>query len=127
MAGEETLRREGNSPAEVSIVLVTDDYIKSLNRKYRGREESTDVLAFPMQEGEFSGFHPSLLGDVVVSVERAGEQAKEFKHGLEEELCLLTIHGILHLLGYNDLVPKDKKRMQVREKEILKTAFPGSN
>ncbi|MCD5398023.1 rRNA maturation RNase YbeY [candidate division NPL-UPA2 bacterium] len=119
-AGEETLRRENSSLAEVSIVLVTDNYIKDLNRKYRGVEEATDVLAFPMQEGEFSGLHPHLLGDVVISVERAREQAREFGHRFEEELNLLTIHGLLHLLGYDDQTDKDRKKMEVREKEIWK-------
>lgn len=107
------------APREVSIVLVSDDYIKDLNRKYRGVEKATDVLAFPMQEGEFSGLHPHLLGDVVISVERAREQAGEFKHGFEEELSLLTIHGILHLLGYDDRTPGERKEMKVKEKEIL--------
>lgn len=107
-------------PAEVSIVLVTDKDIKDLNRRYRGVEEATDVLAFPMQEGEFSGLHPHLLGDVVISVERAKEQAGKLKHGFEEELSLLTIHGILHLLGYDDRIAKDRKKMRVREREILK-------
>ncbi|MCD5401151.1 rRNA maturation RNase YbeY [candidate division NPL-UPA2 bacterium] len=119
-AGEETLRRENSSPAEVSIILVTDNYIKDLNRKYRGVEEATDVLAFPMQEGEFSGLHPHLLGDVVISVERAREQAREFGHRFEEELSLLTIHGLLHLLGYDDFTVRGRKKMEVREKEILK-------
>ncbi len=108
------------TPAEVSIILVTDNYIRELNRKYRGVEEATDVLAFPMQEGEFSGLHPQLLGDVVISVERAEEQAREFNHRLEEELSLLTIHGILHLLGYDDSTVRDRKRMKDKEKAILK-------
>lgn len=123
-AGEETLRREGRAgkptPAEVSIILVTDNYIRNLNRKYRGVEEATDVLAFPIQEGEFSGLHPHLLGDVVISVDRAKEQAGEFKHGFEEELSLLTIHGLLHLLGYDDRTPESRRKMKVREKEILR-------
>ena len=141
-AGEETLRIEGRAgkvdrvisgglpltrrgdqgcpaPAEVSIILVTDNYIRDLNRKYRGVEKATDVLAFPMQEGEFSGLHPHLLGDVVISVERAEKQAGEFRHGFEEELSLLTIHGILHLLGYNDITLKGRKKMESRQKEIL--------
>ncbi len=100
--------------------MVTDNYIRELNRKYRGVEEATDVLAFPMQEGEFSGLHPQLLGDVVISVERAEEQAEEFKHRLEEELSLLTIHGILHLLGYDDSTVRGRKRMRDKENEILK-------
>ena len=100
--------------------MVTDNYIKDLNRKYRGVEEATDVLAFPMQEGEFSGLHPHLLGDVVISVERAREQAREFGHRFEEELSLLTIHGLLHLLGYDDFTVRGRKKMEVREKEILK-------
>ncbi len=124
MRREAGVRYRGNlgrlAPAEVSIILVTDNYIKNLNRQYRGVEEATDVLAFSMQEGELSGLHSHLLGDVVISVERAREQAGEFKHSLEEELSLLTIHGTLHLLGYDDQTDKDRKEMEVREKEILK-------
>ncbi len=145
-AGEETLRREGGAgkvdrvasgdllsgpggdlglqaPVEVSIILVTDNYIRDLNRKYRGVEEATDVLAFPMQEGEFSGLHSHLLGDVVISVERARDQARKFGHRFEEELSLLTIHGILHLLGYDDFTAGDRRRMKAKEKEILKTVL----
>ncbi len=126
-AGEETLKREKSIPSEVSVILVTDNYIKNLNRKYRGRDEATDVLAFPMREGAFSQFHTYLLGDVVISAERAREQAGEFKHGFEEELGLLTIHGILHLLGYDDSTVRGRKKMETRQKEILKDVLKCSS
>jgi len=76
-----------------------------------------------MQEGEFSGLHPHLLGDVVISVERTKEQAGEFRQGFEKELSLLTIHGILHLLGYDDSTVEGRRKMEARQKAILKQAL----
>lgn len=74
-----------------------------------------------MQEGEFSGLNPRLLGDVVISAERAQIQARRLKHTLREELGLLTIHGLLHLLGYNDITFNGRKKMEEKEKAILKS------
>ncbi|MCD5390842.1 rRNA maturation RNase YbeY [candidate division NPL-UPA2 bacterium] len=122
-AARETLRGENRSQAEVSIILVTDDYIRSLNQKYRHLDQATDVLAFAMGEGEFSSLNPHLLGDVVISAERVEEQAEQFGESLDRELARLTIHGVLHLLGYDDVRGEDKKRMEARQEEILKEAL----
>lgn len=84
-------------------------------------DASTDVLAFSMHEGRFSKVHPEILGDVVISLETAFHQAKRFRHSLDEEIVLLVIHGILHLLGYNHLKKKDKELMRKKEKQILKS------
>ena len=102
---------------EVSISLVCDAHIKELNNKYLGRNRATDVLAFPMQEGEFSGINPSLLGDIVISFETAKRQAKEENHSFKEEIVLLTIHGTLHLLGYDHEV--DSGEMRTFERSIM--------
>jgi probable rRNA maturation factor len=76
-------------------------------------------MAFSMQEGRFSRLHPEILGDLVISLETASRQAKRYRHSLDDELALLIVHGILHLLGYDHIKKKDKEKMQKMEKEIL--------
>ncbi|MEK7854173.1 MAG: rRNA maturation RNase YbeY, partial [candidate division NC10 bacterium] len=87
----------GCPEAEVGCLLVTDHRIRALNRRYRGEDHPTDVLAFPQGEGGGPPGHPGLLGDVVISVETAARQAARAGHSLEREVALLLIHGILHL------------------------------
>ena len=100
IAGE-TLSALGSPDRELSISLVDDTEITQLNQQYLCRDRPTDVLAFPMQEGSFCDINPHLLGDVVISLETAQRQAADKRHGLAEEVCVLLIHGILHLLGYD--------------------------
>jgi probable rRNA maturation factor len=104
---------------EVSIVLVDNKVIRQLNEKFRGISEATDVLAFPLG-GEFASTK-SLLGEIIISIEKANEAAKEGGHGLKEELALLVIHGILHLLGYADERKKDREIMRDKEGKILES------
>ncbi|MFQ6066354.1 MAG: rRNA maturation RNase YbeY [bacterium] len=104
---------------EVSIVLVDNKMIKQLNEKFRGRSEITDVLAFPLG-GEFASTE-SLLGEIVISVEKAKEAAKEGGHGLKEELALLVVHGILHLLGYANDNENHRRTMREKEGKILES------
>jgi probable rRNA maturation factor len=104
---------------EVSIVLVDNRMIKQLNEKFRGISEATDVLAFPLG-GEFSSTE-NLLGEIVISVGRAKEAAKEGGHRLKEELALLVVHGILHLLGYVDEKKKEREIMRNKEGKILES------
>ncbi len=106
--------------AEVSVLLVDDNTIRKLNRRYRGDDRPTDVLAFSQREGPYRGINPSLLGDIVISVERALIQSKRFNQSLEKELSLYLIHGLLHLLGYDDTDPADRAKMARRQEEILK-------
>ncbi|MCK4436865.1 rRNA maturation RNase YbeY [bacterium] len=122
-AARETLRLENQMQAEVSIISVTDDYIRNLNREYRHRDQVTDVLAFAMGEGEFSSLNPHLLGDVVISAEMAKGQAEQFGESLDKELARLVIHGVLHLLGYDDVRLEDKKRMETKQEEVLKLCY----
>jgi len=105
---------------ELSILLVDDEEIALLNRHYRSREGSTNVLAFAMGEGEGATVHSYLLGDVVVSTETAAREARERRVTLEEEMVLLLSHGILHLLGYeHEDAPDGASQMQEKEREIL--------
>ena len=111
----------GFPEAELSISLVNDRSITKLNESYLNRSRPTDVLAFPMGEGEFSNLNPHLLGDVVISAERAEAQAESKHHSFEEELCLLLIHGILHLIGYDHEIPGSQaKLMRKKEKELFR-------
>ena len=112
---EHTLRSEGAHGREVSLLLTDDEEIHELNRQWRGKDKPTDVLAFALDEAGES-FGP--LGDVIVSVERAGAQAKSRRVPLDQELELLVVHGTLHLLGYDHEAPEDARRMRRRTRQI---------
>jgi probable rRNA maturation factor len=92
--------------AEISVTLCDNEYIRSLNNQYRGKDSATDVLSFPLYDLQteadlIEDFDSVPLGDVVISIERAKEQAKEIGHGFLDEIAFLTIHSVLHLLGYD--------------------------
>lgn len=115
------LKELGCSEHEISILLTDDEGIRELNKKYLNRDRPTDVLAFSMREGLYAEITPDLLGDVVISVERARQQAEDEGISLEEEMALLLIHGILHLLGYNHEGPDEEaRRMRQKEEELKK-------
>jgi probable rRNA maturation factor len=118
-AARKTLSCESRQGAVVSIALVNDDRMRRLNKRYRSIDETTDVLAFAMSEEEAVGYNPELLGDVVISLPQALKQAKKFKISFDEEVGRLLIHGILHLLGYDDQSAPQKKKMEEREEAIL--------
>lgn len=107
---------EGNF--EVSVSFVTNEEIRELNRDYRNVDSETDVLSFPMDDDEFNGV--IILGDIVLSTQRIIEQANEFGHSLEREMIYLTVHSMLHLLGYDHMSNSEKEEMRLREKEIMK-------
>ncbi|QSS98996.1 rRNA maturation RNase YbeY [Pontibacillus sp. ALD_SL1] len=111
--------------AELSVSFVDNKEIQIINRNYRQKDEPTDVISFAMQEegdGEMKimgAEMPLLLGDIVISVDRAKEQAEEYNHTYERELGFLALHGFLHLLGYDHLNEEDEKKMFSRQEEIL--------
>ena len=109
----------GGREKEVSIVLVDDERMKELNEKFRGRKMVTDVLAFPLGDNLIST--KDLLGEVIICVQRARQEAGERKHSLKEELTLLLVHGILHLLDHKDEKIEERKIMQERERQILES------
>lgn len=119
---EFVLAQENASEKEVSVLLVGDEEMSDLNARYRSRNTPTDVLAFPMHSGKEDGPEMALLGDVVVSAERAVEYAARHRLDLAEELSLYLVHGILHLIGYDDANPRDRKKMRRREKELMEEA-----
>ena len=113
------LKVEGiDDEVEVSVSFVGDEEIRDLNRDYRGVDRSTDVLSFPMDD-EFI-IDKRILGDVIINTRRVMEQAEELGHSHERELSYLTVHSILHLLGYDHIDDEDKKKMREREKLSMK-------
>ncbi len=107
---------------EVSVRFVGDKAIAKLNEKYLHHAGPTDVISFPMREGNFSHLHPEILGDVVISTERAVAQAYELRKSPSEELCLYVVHGLLHLLGYDDMAPAPRRKMHKKQDAIMKEA-----
>lgn len=112
------------SEGEISVTFVNDEEIQELNRTYRDKNQPTDVLSFPMYEAdqvEIETFEdePLLLGDIIISVPKAKEQAEEYNHSFERELGFLLVHGFLHLLGYDHGDEGAEKEMFSRQEEIL--------
>ena len=114
---------------EISVTLCTNEEIAELNKEYMGRDGATDVLSFPQLafDEDKCIFEDSmtyngdnlLLGDIVISLERAAEQAKEYGHSERREVGFLTVHSMLHLLGYDHMEDADREEMQAKEKKIL--------
>ena len=105
-------------PAALTILLTDDDTLHQLNRDYRDVDSPTDVLSFPM-DGDHPGALVPYLGDIAISVPYADRQAQTEGHSLLAELQLLTVHGVLHLLGYDHMEPEDKAEMWLIQAEIL--------
>lgn len=136
-AADETLIYEGFRPeAEAELSVVSSEEIRRLNHEFRGIDSVTDVLSFPLHQipptKEREAFFSSLqeadldpetgalsLGNIVICYERACDQAKEFGHTLERELAFLTVHSMLHLLGYDHESPAEEEDMFLRQEEIL--------
>jgi rRNA maturation RNase YbeY len=111
---------------ELSLLLTDDAEIQELNKTYRDLDKATDVLSFPQDEDAVNESGDTLLGDVVISVGTAARQAEEHHLSFNEELILLAIHGILHLLGYDhERSPQDARIMQDKTQAVFETLFPG--
>lgn len=134
---ELTLKEEMvDLPVEISVILVDNEEIRKLNRECRNIDRSTDVLSFPMldyppkqvykdtylnhkfETADMDGGN-LVLGDMAISLERALEQSVEYGHSFEREVCYLTVHSILHLLGYDHMEEDDKALMRSREEYVL--------
>lgn len=124
-AVNETLRYEGETRLfEVSVTFVDKDEIQTLNRDFRDKDSVTDVLSFPTldDEAEIVPFDNEAiaLGDVIICADKCMEQAEEFGHSFEREVAYLTIHSVLHLLGYDHMVEEEEKEMTAKQDEIIK-------
>ena len=122
-----TLTHEGfEGDCEVSVTFCDNAYIRKLNSEYRGKDTHTDVLSFPLIDFGGGEEPPAdereiMLGDIVISLERAEEQAKEFGHSFEREVAFLCVHSVLHLLGYDhERSDEDEEIMCSRQREIMK-------
>ena len=120
-AAAAALRAEGvDEPCEIGVTLTNDEGIHAINREQRGVDRPTDVLSFPIDEMNYDT-NRRYLGDMVLSLERAEAQGEEYGGGYEHEVQYLTVHSVLHLLGYDHLDEGAQKRqMRAREKAIMK-------
>jgi probable rRNA maturation factor len=122
-AAVEALHREGvESEVALSTVITDDEAVRELNRQFRDVDAPTDVLAFGSgEEGDFvtAPGEPAYLGDIVIAYPHAVAQAEEHGHSIDRELALLTVHGILHLLGYDHVTEAERTEMWARQNEIL--------
>lgn len=101
------------------MLLVGDRAMRTLNRTYRGKDRTTDVLSFPLQEGANTGLQPQMLGDIVISLPAAGRQARAAGGTVREEVDRLLVHGFLHLLGYDhERGGAEARRMEARERRL---------
>jgi probable rRNA maturation factor len=119
-------RQEGvEDGTELSVTFTDNEGIREINRDYRGKDQPTDVISFALEEMgegeiEITGAEiPRVLGDIIISVPRAREQAEEYGHSFERELGFLAVHGFLHLLGYDHMTKEDETEMFGRQNEIL--------
>ncbi len=104
---------------EISVSLVDNDEIHRLNREYRNMDKPTDVLSFPLHEDLENMIPPICLGDIVISLEKALEQAKEYNHSYGREVAFLTVHSMFHLMGYDHDTEENTKQMRQKEEEVL--------
>lgn len=117
---ERILDVSGFPEAELSLTITGDRGIRRVNREYLDRDHPTNVISFAMQEGEFAGLSPNLLGDVIVSADTAAREAELGGGTFFSRLVFLILHGILHLLGYDHerSGPQEARRMEARERAI---------
>ena len=119
---------EFDTECEISLSFVYDDEIQEINKNFRDMDKSTDVLSFPQidydvdevvmtnEKGEI------VLGDIIISIDTAKRQAEEYGHSLKREICFLTVHSMLHLLGYDHMTEEEEKEMFDKQKAILEKA-----
>ena len=126
---EKCFEEEGVSASKLclTIRLTTPENIKKINKEYRNIDKETDVLSFPMFEkqeldeiiAKRKFEHEDVLGDIVISIARVEEQAKEYGHSFERELSYMVVHGFYHVMGYDHIKEEDKQKMRPKEEKIL--------
>ncbi len=113
----------GTENAELGITLTDDSHIHELNKKYRNIDRPTDVLSFAFRESDepeiLGAEEPEILGDIIISVERAKAQAEDFGHSYLREIIFLTVHGFLHLIGYDHMEDEERREMEEEQKFVM--------
>lgn len=102
-----------------NIIFVSNKKIREINKEYRGIDKVTDVISFALEDGDTIEYEMRVLGDIYIAIDRAYEQAEMYNHSRIREICFLTTHGILHLLGYDHIEEEDEKIMFAKQKELL--------
>ena len=103
-----------------NIIIVDEEKIQELNKTYRGKDSVTDVISFALEDDKtFNTTEVRMLGDIYISIDRVRSQAEEYGHSFKRELYFLSIHGLLHLLGYDHMNPEDEKKMFTKQEEVL--------
>ncbi len=122
------MKEEGRTARSLSIVLTDNRHIRDLNREYVGVDTTTDVISFPLEDLDWplAGYNGGINGEIIASAELAYEQALARDLDPRAELLLYVVHGLLHLIGYDDRTPSDARRMHAREDELLQQFGFGS-
>ena len=114
-----TLKKEQLENVEFNIIFVDSKTIHEINKTYRNIDRVTDVISFALEDNKTIELDHRLLGDIYICIERAEEQAKEYEHSFLRELSFLTIHGLLHLLGYDHMEKDEEEIMFKKQEDIL--------
>lgn len=115
-----TLEEEKVDNAFMNVIITSNDKIHKINKEYRGIDRPTDVISFALEDDKtFVSTEFRVLGDIYISIDKVHEQANLYSHSFRRELSFLTVHGILHLLGYDHMKPEDEKVMFSKQDEIL--------
>ena len=110
----------GEEDSEFNVIIVDNEKIHEINKKYRNIDRETDVISFALNDDETCNSFVRVLGDIYISIDKAKSQAEEYGHSLKRELSFLTVHGFLHLLGYDHMEKEDEIKMFSLQNEILK-------
>jgi probable rRNA maturation factor len=102
-----------------NVIIVDNSYIHNLNKEYRGIDRETDVITFALEDDKTFNPEERILGDIYISIDKAQSQSEEYGHSLMRELCFLSVHGMLHLLGYDHMEKEDERVMFNLQEEIL--------
>ncbi len=117
---EYALKHENVSNAIMNVIIIDNEKIHKINKEYRGIDRPTDVISFALEDDKtFVNTDFRVLGDIYISIDKVHEQAKSYGHSFRRELSFLTVHGILHLLGYDHMEKNDEKIMFGKQEEIL--------
>lgn len=119
---KKVVKKEHLEQTIFNVIIVDNDYIHQLNREYRGIDRPTDVISFALEDEKEILSPVRMLGDIYVSLDKVNEQSREYGHSFLRELAFLTIHGLLHLLGYDHMEKEDEIIMFQKQEDILNEA-----